>query len=64
MMEFGRSRQYLECGDVTPLSFVFPFFFPCSGERKERTKTRETKESGVTSPHSKSSHRSAMAWKR
>jgi hypothetical protein len=37
----------LECGDVTPLSFVSPF------SRCFEIRNRKTKESGVTSPHSK-----------
>jgi tetratricopeptide (TPR) repeat protein len=40
----------LECGDVTPLSFV-SLFFETAHETRE---TEKPKESGVTSPHSKS----------
>jgi hypothetical protein len=42
----------LECGDVTPLSFVSPVFCERTTAESIR-KERKTKESGVTSPHSK-----------
>jgi hypothetical protein len=42
----------LECGDVTPLSFV-SLVFHVTVEPPKKNKKRETKESGVTSPHSK-----------
>jgi hypothetical protein len=38
----------VECGDVTPLSFFF-----LSGILRAKEKTKERKESGVTSPHFK-----------
>jgi hypothetical protein len=42
----------LECGDVTPLSFVSPVFHRDRRTIDEKQKAK-SKKSGVTSPHSK-----------